>query len=495
MILGESLTMILWKLMLFLLPISSFPLLSKVFGGTSVAPIALLPLAVLLLFWWLPAFLKSGLKLPYQFKPLLLFFFFGLFSTLLASFHKTPSFRGIPFWRNILEAFLTLLMGVGYYLLTISIMNTQKKLHSSIKWLLLGGVVMMLYAIAQVAIWKGLGRYPDFLLRLQELISPSGRLYEQRANGFAYEPSWLAHQLNMIYLPLLLGLVSSGQSVFNRKLLKKIPYEGVILILAMAALFLSFSRIGWITVIILIAYLLFRFTNRFINRVAQKQKTAGNRTTQLLLIKFGLWIGLILLLVGTTISAGMILAKVDPRMAGLFDLDRFKNFGILGWSSVMGFAERMVFWIAAFNVFQMFPFFGSGLGLAGYFFQSTVPEFGFRLPEINKVLLVQSFIPNAKNLWIRLLSETGIVGFAMFASWVLLHWRDASELEKVGQTDFLKAMGVAGKLIVLALLVEGFSLDTFGLPYFWISLGLISGTWLVNKQEESETTDLGLPVS
>ena len=46
-------------------------------------------------------------------------------------------------------------------------------------------------------------------------------------------------------------------------------------------------------------------------------------------------------------------------------------------------------------------------------------------------------------------------------------------------------MGLVGKLIVLAMIIEGFSLDTFGLPYYWIALGLIAASWLVRDQESA----------
>lgn len=141
--------------------------------------------------------------------------------------------------------------------------------------------------------------------------------------------------------------------------------------------------------------------------------------------------------------------------------------------------------MAAYHVFQIYPMLGAGFGIPGYYFRMTAPNFGTRLPEINKVVLTQNFIPNAKNLWVRLLSETGIVGFALFVSWVLIHWRNADELDKISNQGLLKAMGLVGKLIVLAMIIEGFSLDTFGLPYYWIALGLIAASWLVRDQESA----------
>ena len=37
------------------------------------------------------------------------------------------------------------------------------------------------------------------------------------------------------------------------------------------------------------------------------------------------------------------------------------------------------------------------------------------------------------------------------------------------------------------MIVEGFSLDTFGLPYFWIGLGLIASSWLIKDQKSAKT--------
>jgi hypothetical protein len=43
-------------------------------------------------------------------------------------------------------------------------------------------------------------------------------------------------------------------------------------------------------------------------------------------------------------------------------------------------------------------------------------------------------------------------------------------------------MGLAGQLLIIALIVEGFSLDTFGLPYYWIGLGLIVASWRAKSE-------------
>jgi len=45
-------------------------------------------------------------------------------------------------------------------------------------------------------------------------------------------------------------------------------------------------------------------------------------------------------------------------------------------------------------------------------------------------------------------------------------------------------MGIFGILAIIALLFEGFSLDTFGLPYYWIALGLIASVYRSKKKND-----------
>jgi hypothetical protein len=45
-----------------------------------------------------------------------------------------------------------------------------------------------------------------------------------------------------------------------------------------------------------------------------------------------------------------------------------------------------------------------------------------------------------------------------------------------------RALGFTGKLFILALIMEGFSMDTFGLPYYWIALGIVVAARRISQQ-------------
>jgi O-antigen ligase len=122
--------------------------------------------------------------------------------------------------------------------------------------------------------------------------------------------------------------------------------------------------------------------------------------------------------------------------------------------------------------------------MIGYYFPLNVSYFGYKLPEVVSMLNTDRFIPNAKNLWSRLLGETGIIGTALFVSWLYLQWKSATELEKQGQDRFFKTMGLVGKLFVVSFVIEGFSMDTFGLPYYWVAFGLVVAAWRMFKNTQ-----------
>ena len=96
------------------LPISSLPLISKLFGGTAVAPLSVIPAFLLVFILIIPTFFKQRL-FSRQFLPLLFFFIFALMGSALVFLREVPSFRSTPYMRSILEAVITLLMGITFY--------------------------------------------------------------------------------------------------------------------------------------------------------------------------------------------------------------------------------------------------------------------------------------------------------------------------------------------------------------------------------------------
>lgn len=476
----STISKISWYLLILCLPFTSFPLVSQIFGGTSVAPLSLIFLIILFVVAFVPNFLRTR-SLPSQVIVLLLFVVSALISSALGNYIYIPSYRSAPVLKNAIEGFITLATGISFFLITILMNKDEKSIVTSIKFINLSGILIIIYALIQAGSWRLTNEYPAVLYKFQEIISSNGRLYPGRVNAMALEPSWLAHQLTLLYIPLWLSFASQNYSVYKRKIFNRLSYEFVFLILGFLVIVLTLSRIGWLTTLALVAIILIQK----INQAYENYNLKRNRTirwSKRLLFWFVVSLSL-LILVGII---GYIFTLMDPRMAELFNIYQYIGMGmsgLIGWASLLGIGERIAYWYIAYRVFLLHPLMGVGLGSTGNFFGNLIPEFAFRLPEVVKAFVTGSMPPNPKSLWFRLLAETGIVGFTFFSAWVYQHFSYAKALIKAKDNMLIKVMGTFGVLTIIALLFEGFSLDTFGLPYYWITLGLIAAVYRMRKEE------------
>jgi len=231
-----------WGLLVSFLPITSLPLLSKAMGGTDVAPLSIVFLVVLVFIWWIPNLLQ-GRGLPRQTVPLLIFFLVALISSLLAYALPIPLFKNVSMWKNELSGVVTLGIGICFYLITAAWITDERKLKTFFLIVNISGAIMLAYSLVQGLFVMVLNSVPAPFVQFQNLISASGTLFVNRVNGMAFEPSWFAHQLNMFYIPIWLGL-SIRRISFHKVRVFKITLENILLAVSLAVLFLSKSRIG-----------------------------------------------------------------------------------------------------------------------------------------------------------------------------------------------------------------------------------------------------------
>jgi hypothetical protein len=88
-------------------------------------------------------------------------------------------------------------------------------------------------------------------------------------------------------------------------------------------------------------------------------------------------------------------------------------------------------------------------------------------------------------MWVRILAETGLLGFAVFLAWYYLLWRSSRLTQAAKAPPVLAVAGLAGQMALVAFLIEGFSIDSFALPYIWVSFGIISASGLLSRKEIS----------
>jgi len=99
---------------------------------------------------------------------------------------------------------------------------------------------------------------------------------------------------------------------------------------------------------------------------------------------------------------------------------------------------------------------------------TTVPEIARQLSPEN------GLYPNPKNLYVRLLAETGLIGLFVFMAFLfsvlgeaLTAWRS--------QMTFGRYLGIAGIFSWFAVALYNVTQDSFATPNIWINFGILAG--------------------
>ena len=461
----EKIQWVLWGLLIFSLPITSFPLVTGLAGGSMVGPASLIPLVGLLLIWGLPFVLKGG-ALPRQVVPLFAFLLAALISSLRSFFLAIPPFQSAQVWRQVLEGVGTLLIGVGFFTVSAAWPITEQRLQKTLRWVNWSGLAVLLWSLLQDAVWEIYVGWPAWVRAIQGVFS-SGTLFRDRVVGFTYEPSWLAHQLVMLYLPMWLAATVLKQSAHPKKLLG-LSLENLLLAGAVFLLYLSKSRLGLLAFLLCAAFLLFEYSLKMATWLRSKFRNAKAKRWAVA----GFYLGLLLLLIFVLLGSGYYLSRADPRMQQFFDLQTLREKSFLEYAEQLAFSARIVYWQAGWEVFGEQPWLGVGLGNAGFYFYDKLDPYAWKLIEVRNYMFNFTSPPNIKSLWMRLLAETGIIGFTFWAVWLLQLLLTTFVLRRKS-APLQRRLGLSALLTLVALLVDGFSLDTFALPYYWVSFGLM----------------------
>ena len=471
----DKITWLLWSLCVIALPFSTLPLVMRLTGSSSVAPgslLFLIPLVILIL----PVLMKDRLPLPFHVKPVLLFFLFALLTISLAFITQVPDYKDQSILLAGLEGAVTLGVGLLFYLVSVFMPRSRQRIELTLRLLNWTGLVLVLWSILQVTLEPIYPAGKPVLNEIQKFFSPT-RLIENRMLGFASEPSWLAHMLNLVFLAYWLGATYTGTSAHSWRIWK-LSFENLLLGLGVIVLAGTLSR-GGLMAFLLVFSLIFVLLNlRLIRWLVRK--TSGRRrhflTATVTLVLIVVYSGLIV--------AGLWgLSKVDPRMENVFQFSRNETNPLLNYADELQFGERVIYWQTGWNIFNDHPIMGVGVGFSGFYFPHYLPDSGWGLSEVRQLLYRSEGLMNIKNLWVRLLAETGIIGFSLFLNFLVIFAVLAIDMIRRGK-GMRKTLGFTGVFMLTALIAEEFSVDSFALPYMWFTLGLVTAAWRWYKPAE-----------
>jgi hypothetical protein len=477
-----------WYLFFALLPFTGFPLLASI-TRSMVAPPSVLIILILGAFWLFPHVIKKGC-IPSPALPIILFTFIAMVSSAFAFFRIVPEYKGLSITGGALKGVITLLLGLLTYIIVATFPKNFDQIKIALRIINWVGFVVLLWTAFRAGYWYLTGTYPDWLEMYQKFFS-TGQLTTGRAVGFTMEPSWLAHQLNMLFLPFWLAASYQKSSVHSKKIFG-ISFENILLLGGVITLFLTLSRVGIAAFFLVLAIVFVLINNRWITWLDRKlvklKNNLRSRTPRQGSVRKAIITScLVIIYLFSILSVATLLTKLDPRMENLFKFEVRQQNAILDYANELKFGERITYWIAGWNIFNAHPIIGVGLGMAGFYIPAQLPYYSWNLVEVRNIAFRSNMLFNIKSVWLRILAETGLVGFCFFLGWLFLIYQSARFLQKNANT-LVRTIGFAGLFMLVGFLVDGFNVDSFALPYVWILTGLVTASSKILLTDKLQAT-------
>src|SRR3990172_8284096 len=462
---------LLWGLVLLFLPVTSFPFIPLLGSGTQVRPLSIYPLALLLPLLLLQILKKKVNAWHPAFTTLGIFLFIVIATTCFGALLAPVELRDQNYFGRVIRALITVVIGLGFFLAAIWSLRSPEQLRSSLKWLYLGLVISFIWGMIQFATYKGWILDEDTIDRIQKMISVTGISFKNlRVPGFALEPSWLAGQLAVIYSPWLFGSLLTGYHLSRWRWL-----EFVLSVMTLGLLLVTFSRSGLLMVLVtsFLTLILFGrdkikqlwiwFFKPFTHVFAEFSRSSRQISLRLLLL---LLVFASIALAGKILSGNQYFSQIWQSTK-----DNLVDYVIDIYAG-----PRLAYVWSGLETFNQHPWTGVGVGAGGFYLYENLPDWSkTKIPEIsNHLSPANSAYPNTKNLFVRVISETGFLGFAAFASFLFCLLAEALAFQ--GKNGLHNRYSyVVGVFTMIALGIFCFTQDSFAMTNTWITLGFFFG--------------------
>jgi O-antigen ligase len=475
----KSISRICWILFLVSLPVTSFPFFpGGIGGGTLVRPLAIYPLIILFILVIIPRFITKPLpKTVLSFLPFVLV---AVISSLIASFQGIESLQGVTAAARIFRALVTLGVGGAIFLLVTLWPEDDQDLKSSMRWLYLGFSVALFWGTLQTIY---VVKFTPFWFQLmssgQRFISIR-KLFTNRVSGMTYEPNWFADQISFLLLPWLLAAVLSGYTVFKWRW-RWITVELILLAWSLLILPFTFSRAGLLVMLFLlvIGILFFRPS-----KIRQGQDQVKRKFPWRRIIEVSILIAVLAMIIFFAGSRNDFFARIWDYW------ERAPNEGYLqylvNYLEYLGFGARFTYMQTAYNIFNQHPLLGVGLGNYVFYFNENLPDRPLAVvPEVLRLVVPESVgsrLITPKNLIIRIMAETGIIGLSTFIAFIIAILGSAIYLW-LSTNKEVKFWGIGGLLGLIAFGLVAFSFDSFAIPNMWVIFGFITAAMRLEKKK------------
>ncbi len=467
---------LLWALALLTLPVTSFRWFPGLGESTLVRPLALYPLAVLLPLLLILAWRKKfSLTMPGAFLALGVFVLFVIFSAAMGSLINPIPLRGQVYDGRALRALVTIIIGIAFFISAVWMNKDEADLRFTVTWIFAGLCLDLAWSGLQAFTFYTKLLDKEMVTHWQLAFSMRELVRTNRISGLAYEPAWLAGQLATVFFPFLFAAILT-----NFRLTRHRWLEPALLALSALVLLATYSR-GGLLITVGVTGLVTLLFGREILRGIWNWFIGGFRNGHIPSLLFRL--SIILAFIGVIAGAAIFLGQ--------------KNFFSRMWeSNADNLSEYLVdinagargaYSVGAMGAFSESPLTGVGLGGSGFYIYSHLPDWSFTtVSEIAKQLNPASRLyPNPKNLYVRLLAETGLIGFVLFIAFQFNILGEMLSLYK-RQELWVRFAMVAGVFAWLAIALYNFTQDSLTTPNLWVVPGILVG--LAANQSHKEVS-------
>lgn len=464
---------ILWAAALLTIPITSFRWFPFLGEGTLVRPLALYPLALLLPLLLIQAWRqKINLYFAGAFVALAAFILFVFTAASFGILIDPIPLRGQEYLGRAIRALATLLIGVVFFISAVWMNKNEDDFRFSVKWIFVGLCLTILWSGLQaITFYTGL-LDKEMVTHWQLAFSMRELVRTNRVSGFAYEPAWLAGQLATIFIPFLFASILTNFRLTRFKWL-----EPVLLAVSLLILLATYSRGGLLTTVAA-AGLTFIFFGRDAMRSTWTWFIGGFRGRAMDML----------------FRIGMIVAVISV-FAGSFLFLSQKNFFRRLWETDaenlseyivdINAGARGAYSAGAMAAYEEYPLTGVGLGASGFYIYQNLPDWSLTtVPEIAKQLNPENRLyPNPKNLYARLLAETGLIGLVLFIAFQFYVLGETLSLYLRKET-WARFAAIAGVFAWFAIAFYNVTQDSLTTPNIWLVSGFMVGLSATSLHKE-----------
>ena len=467
----------LWGAVLFTLPVTSFRYFPFLGDTTYVRPLAFYPIAFLIPLLLIQV-LRGRASLPRAgaLTPLTVWVLFILAATSFGALLDPIPLRGQEYAGRAIRAWATLFIGLSFFVSAVWMNRNEDDLRFTVRWLLAGLVMDILWSGVQ-----SLAFYTPLLEKVtvthwQLAFSMRELVRTNRISGMAYEPAWLAGQLVTVYLPWLLASLLTRLRVTRFKWLETTLF-GLTVLLLLA----TFSR-GGLLIAVAASILTILIAGRAELRAFSKWFISGFQ-------RGGNWIlriAIVMLAIGALAGAGLFLSQ-KGYITRLFDTqaDSVEDFIIKNSAGA-----RAAYTFGALGAYEQSPLTGVGLGASGLYIYDYLPDWAMTtVPEIARQLSPENRLyPTPKNMYARLLAETGLFGFILYFAFLFSVLGD-SLMGLQSRKLFVRYLGIAGLFSLIAIALYNNTQDSFATPNIWLIPGVVTGMMSHNTADVDFTNE------